>query len=63
MALLGKWIWIFTLEENAAWRLIKKKDAWRKYIEVKYGIDEDGWFTKHPGANHGVGLWKSISNE
>lgn len=54
MSLLTKWIWKFTLEKNV---------AWRNYIEVKYGVGEDGWFPKNFRRSHGVGLWKSISKE
>lgn len=45
---------IFVLEKDA---------AWRNCIRVKYGIGEEGWFTKHPRGSYGVGLGKAIAKE
>ena len=52
MALLGKWVWRFAVEERYIWKDI---------IKLKYQVEEGGWFTKIPRGSHGVGLWKSIS--
>ena len=53
-ALLGKWVWRFTKDENSIW-----KDV----IRLKYHTEEGGWFTKNPMGSGGVGLWKDISKE
>ncbi|GFZ09197.1 hypothetical protein Acr_20g0010050 [Actinidia rufa] len=50
-ALLGKWIWRFSLGEDKQWcRVIKRK----------YGIDRGGWKSKDIAQPHGTGLWKGI---
>ena len=46
-ALLGKWNWIFAREENSIWRNI---------ISLKYGMEEEGWFSNTPRDSYGVGL-------
>ena len=53
-ALLGKWNWRFSREENSIWRNI---------ISLKYGMEEGGWFSNTPRDSYGVGLWKDIGKE
>ena len=53
-ALLGKWDWIFAVEENS---------IWRNAIRLKYQTKEGGWFVKALRGSYGVGLWKDISIE
>ena len=53
-ALLGKWVWRFSVEENS---------TWRKVIRLKYQTEERGWFVKTPRGSYGVGMWKDISKE
>ena len=52
IALLGKWLWRFGIEEDALWRQV---------IELKYGCLWGGWCTRFVNGPYGVGLWKSIS--
>ena len=54
MALLGKWIWRFSTEENS---------IWKSCICIKYGTTTGVWFTKDPKGSYGVGLWKSIDKK
>ena len=53
-ALLAKWAWRFTSEDNPLWKNI---------ISLKYGVDKGGWFTKNGKGAFGVGLWKEINKE
>ena len=53
-ALLGKWIWRFAEEESSYW-----KDV----INLKYMLEDGGWFTKTTRGNSGLGPWKNISRE
>ena len=53
-ALLGKWIWRFTVEDNSFW-----KDV----ISIKYLVEEGGWYTKTTRGNFGLGPLKDISKE
>ena len=53
-ALLGKWVWRFTVEDNSIW-----KDA----ISIKYLVEEGGWYTKTTRGNSELGPWKDISKE
>ena len=53
-ALLGKWCWRFTMEDNSMWRSV---------INLKYDLEVRGWFPPIPKGCHGVGLWKEISKE
>ena len=53
-ALLAKWIWMFTNEDNLLWKNI---------ISLKYGVDMGGWFTNNGKGAFGVGLWKDINKE
>ena len=46
-ALLGKWNWRFIEEESYVWRII---------INLKYGMEDGGWFSNTPRDRHGVGL-------
>ena len=53
-ALLGKWNWRFSMEENSVWRNI---------MSLKYGMEDGGWFSNTPRGNYGAGLWKDICKE
>ena len=53
-ALLGKWCWRFSMEDNSMWRGV---------IILKYGLEEGGYFPSIPKGCHGVGLWKEICKE
>ena len=53
-ALLGKWVWRFTEEDNSIW-----KDV----INIKYLVEEGGWFPKTTRGNSGLSPWKDISKE
>ena len=53
-ALLSKWAWRFTSEDNLLWKNI---------ISLKYGVDKGGWFTKNGRGAFGLGLWKEINKE
>ena len=53
-ALLGKWCWRFSTEDNSMWRGV---------IILKYGLEEGGCFPPIPKGFHGVGLWKEICKE
>ena len=52
-ALLGKWHWRFGLDDDM---------LWKKIIIEKYGRGNSCWVSKFPKDPHGVGLWRSISN-
>ena len=53
-ALLGKWCWRFSTEDNSMWRSV---------IILKYGLEDGGCFPHIPKGCHGVGLWKEICEE
>ena len=53
-ALLGKWIWRFTFEEDI---------FWRKVVGVKYGQWGFGWRTKEARGTFRVGVWRDILKE
>ena len=53
-ALLEKWTWRFSVEENSPWKTV---------IKQKYCTEAGGWFTNAPRGSYGVGLWKEISKE
>ena len=53
-ALLGKWCWRYSTEDNSMWRGV---------ITLKYGLEEGGCFPIIPKGCHGVGLWKEICKE
>ena len=53
-ALLGKWIWRFTFEEDI---------LWKKVIGVKYGQEGFGWRTNEARGAFRVGVWKAILKE
>ncbi|KAJ9701144.1 hypothetical protein PVL29_006475 [Vitis rotundifolia] len=50
-ALLGKWLWRFSLE---------RESFWRKVNVGKFGEDEGGWTTREVRESYGLGLWKDI---
>ena len=49
--LLGKWLWLFGMEENHLWQSV---------IAAKYGVEWGGWCSKSAREAHGCGLWKGI---
>lgn len=51
-ALQGKWPCRFRLEQNS---------LWRRMVALKYGMDENEWFTRMNSRPHRRGLWKNIS--
>jgi len=51
-ALKIKWLWRFAKEEDAMWRNV---------IQVKYRINDLGWWTKKNPYPHEVSCWISIS--
>ncbi|RVW29823.1 FGGY carbohydrate kinase domain-containing protein [Vitis vinifera] len=53
-ALLGKWIWRFTVEKDV---------LWKKVIGVKHGLEGCGWKSKDARGPFGVGVWKEILKE
>ncbi|RVW24957.1 Transposon TX1 uncharacterized 149 kDa protein [Vitis vinifera] len=50
-ALLGKWLWRFSLE---------RESLWRKVIVGKFGEGEGGWTTREVRESYGMSLWKDI---
>jgi len=43
------------------WRFAKEDNTlWKNVVELKYGIDGLGWWSKKSKHPHGVGCWKSI---
>lgn len=36
-------------EENSGWRI---------FINLKYGAESEGWYSKFPRGGYGLGLWK-----
>jgi len=53
-ALKAKWLWRFGKEDDAMWRNV---------IEMKYGLDNSGWWCKRNSNPHGVDFWKSIMSD
>ena len=53
-ALLGKWIWKFTLNRDCIWKTV---------ISSKYGLDGLGWCSREVCGPFKVGLWKEILKE
>ena len=53
-ALLGKWIWRFSSEEDCIWKSL---------IYSKFGKDDLSWWVNTPRGPLGVGLWKEILKE
>ena len=52
-ALLRKWLWRFTNENEPLWKQI---------IFSKYNLQEGGWCSKGVRDCYGVGVWKAIKN-
>ncbi|XP_026399408.1 uncharacterized protein LOC113295273 [Papaver somniferum] len=52
-ALLTKWLWRFSTEDNVLWKDI---------IDEKYGVEQLGWFSKIPKITYERSLWKGIMN-
>ena len=50
-ALKPKWLRRFDKEEDTMWKIV---------IEMKYGVDNIGWWSNKSSYAHGVGYWKSI---
>ena len=50
-ALLGKWCWRFTSEQDSLWKQV---------IVRKFGEEDGGWCSGDSRESHGVGLWKVI---
>ncbi|RVW90826.1 putative ribonuclease H protein [Vitis vinifera] len=50
-ALLGKWCWRFTSEQDSLWKQV---------IVRKFGEEDGGWCSGDSRESHGVGLWKAI---
>uniref|UniRef100_A0A2N9GE45 Reverse transcriptase domain-containing protein n=1 Tax=Fagus sylvatica TaxID=28930 RepID=A0A2N9GE45_FAGSY len=50
-ALLEKWLWRFSLEEN---------NLWRQVLVEKFRVELGGWGTKPIRGAYGCGLWKGI---
>ena len=51
LALLGKWLWRFGLEES---------HLWRRVMAAKYGVGRGGWTSNSPRGTHGCSLWRHI---
>ena len=51
LALLGKWLWRFGLEES---------HLWRRVVVAKYGGVRGGWTSNFPRDTHGCSLWRHI---
>jgi len=49
--LLGKWLWRFSIERDAWWRIV---------MESKYGCLRGGWCSHVTARAFGVGLWKNV---
>ncbi|TYK07811.1 hypothetical protein E5676_scaffold1737G001050 [Cucumis melo var. makuwa] len=50
-ALLTKWLWRFSKEDNALWRCL---------IVAIYGLEKSGWSTKAPSKGRSYRLWAGI---
>ena len=50
-ALLGKWLWRYTMEKEA---------LWHKIVELKYGDSWGGWCSNSDHGTYGKSLWKYI---
>ena len=50
-ALLGTWLWRFSLE---------RESFWRRVIRGKFGEVEKGWTTREVKDSFGLSLWKDI---
>ena len=46
-SLLGKWNWTLSVEDNPPWKGL---------INLKYGLEEGGLFSKVPHGSFGVGV-------
>ena len=53
-SLLGKWNWRLAIGDNP---------PWKNLIELKYGLEEGGWFSTEPKGSFRVSLWKDIRRE
>ncbi|XP_026420722.1 uncharacterized protein LOC113316789 [Papaver somniferum] len=53
-ALLCKWLWKFSNEPEA---------LWRRFVEDKYGCDNNGWDAKQTKRPYGMGLWRGFETE
>jgi hypothetical protein len=53
-ALLGKWLWRYTVEREAFWQLVMDK---------KYGSVASGWCSNNVIEPYGVSLWKHIRRD
>jgi len=43
------------------WRFAKEDNTlWKNVVELKYGVNGFGWWSKKSKHPHGVGCWKSI---
>jgi hypothetical protein len=51
LALLGKWLWRFGLEES---------HLWRRVVAAKYGVGRGDWTTSLPRGSYGCSLWRHI---
>ncbi len=51
IALLGKWLWRFGLEET---------HLWRRVVAAKYGEGRGGWTSNLPRGSYGCSLWRHI---
>uniref|UniRef100_A0A2N9IB59 Uncharacterized protein n=1 Tax=Fagus sylvatica TaxID=28930 RepID=A0A2N9IB59_FAGSY len=50
-ALLGKWLWRYSMEPTSLWRQV---------IDSKYGAQGNFWCSNRVTTPHGVSLWKHI---
>uniref|UniRef100_A0A2N9EUU7 Reverse transcriptase domain-containing protein n=1 Tax=Fagus sylvatica TaxID=28930 RepID=A0A2N9EUU7_FAGSY len=50
-ALLGKWLWRYSMEPTSLWRQV---------IDSKYGSQGNFWCSNRVNSPHGVSLWKHI---
>jgi hypothetical protein len=51
LALLGKWLWRFGVEES---------HLWRRVVVAKYRVGRGGWTSNFPRGSYGCGLWRHI---
>lgn len=52
-SLLCKWLWRYSVEQNA---------MWRRLIKEKYGAAFLGWDTKIPKLPYGNSIWRGVCN-